>query len=108
MGKLSPMQIAFQVGTTVRNVWKETSNFRKNAGITIRGTKTIEQKTKQRDEVMIVKASQEFRDARDTDLIRYKPNSSADGTHHYNQDLAIPEMDAEGLKVLYKVLITEE
>lgn len=102
MGKLSPTQIAFQVGTTVKNVWKETSNFRKNAGITISGTRTIEQKTKQKDEVMIVKASQEFRDARDADIIRYKPNSSADGTDYYNQDLAIPEIDAEGFKVLYK------
>jgi hypothetical protein len=57
LGKLSPTQIAFQVGTTVKNVWNETSNFRKNAGITISGTRTIEQKTKQKDEVMIVKAS---------------------------------------------------
>jgi hypothetical protein len=101
-GKFSPTQIAFQVGTTVRNVWKETSNFRKNAGITISGTRTIERKTKQKDEVMIVKASQEFRDAREADIIGYKPNPSADGTDHYNQDLAIPVMDAKGLKVLYK------
>jgi hypothetical protein len=101
-GKLSPTQIAFQVGTTVKNVWKETSNFRKNEGNTINESRTLEQRTKQKDEVIFVKASQEFQDARDIDIIGHMPNSNVTGNKHYNKNLALPEMDAESFKVLYK------
>jgi hypothetical protein len=108
VGKLSPSQIAYQVGTTVRNVWKETSNFRKNAGITISGTRTVEQETKQKNELMIVKTSQEFLNARDADILGHKPNSKASRSDHYKQDPAIPEINAEGFKTLYRGFKSEK
>jgi hypothetical protein len=102
MGKLSPAQIAFQVGTTVKNVWKESSNFRKHTGTTVRGTRTIEHKIQQKDEVILFNSTQEVRDARDIDIIRHQPNSSLNASDHHTQHLALPERDAESFKTLYK------
>ena len=41
-GKLTPYQIAIEVGTTVKNVWKETSYFRKKGRITINETRILD------------------------------------------------------------------
>jgi hypothetical protein len=85
----SARQVARAVGTSPGNVWKEKSNFKAD-GFRSRSKRKTEEAIHSRDEMILIPE-----DARR----RAKPDAYS-YSHHY-RFLNIPELDEQGLKILY-------
>jgi hypothetical protein len=88
-GNLTPKAIALRLGTTVENVWKETSLLRSREGLVIsRSTQRLNRK----NEMVLINPSEEQKDMQ---MIASR------GTNR-DYSIDIPPIDSVGLKTMYR------
>jgi hypothetical protein len=94
-GKLTAKEIALELDTTVQNVWKETSLIRSRGELVIRNS-IAQQSNKSR--MIFLNPAEEQRGAGTLGFNKILHKS----TSLLNDLIDIPQLDSEGLKILYR------
>ena len=92
-GKLTAKEIALDLDTTVQNVWKETSLLRSRGGLIIRNS--IAQQSNKSKMIFLNPAEQRGDGILGFNKILHK------STALLNDLIDVPQLDSEGLKILY-------
>lgn len=96
-GKLTPAEIAVRIGTSVENVWKETSRLRSQGGYVM-----SRRTTKRSDKREMILVEGEQRNENNIGLQRARPSVRSASIPLTDYLSSITQLDSGGLKVLYK------